>query len=240
DGENSNIRGVPTAGRTYAARLNGEPLRDLRPLPRTVRHIYLAVAATSGDVHEGQNGLHGQTLSNFTYFDHLFVKGNRRRTGVEFAWSEGPFGVKSEYIRMSEERKEQGIRGNDLPNKISRGWYVTASWFAVGKMKSKGSGPKDPLFLGHGRGAIELAVRLDVLTFYGASVVAGIPSRSPRTANILPNSDRTWTFGSTWYVNRFAKVQANAQREWITDIEKKLVAGRNVFWTAVFRLQFAM
>lgn len=239
DGENSDIQGVPTAGRTYAARLSGEPLRYIKLLPRTVRHTYLGISATSGSLYEGENGLHGQTLSNFTYFDHAFVKGDRRRNGIEVAWSEGPVSVKGEYMHMSEERKEQGIRGNDLPDKISRGWYVTTSWVAFGKMKSKGNGPKEPFLTGHGFGAVELSARLDVLTFYSASVTA-VPSRSPRSANILPNSDRTWTFGPTWYINHFAKLQANGEREWITDIEKKAVTGRNVFWTAVIRLQFAM
>src|SRR6185295_14857935 len=44
DGEGSDIHGQPTAGRTYAARLSGEPLRYVKLLPKTVRHIYLGVA----------------------------------------------------------------------------------------------------------------------------------------------------------------------------------------------------
>jgi phosphate-selective porin len=88
---------------------------------------------------------------------------------------------------------------------------------------------------------VELAARLDVLTFFtesGASTA--LPSRSPRAANLLPNSDRTWTFGTTWYVNHFVKIQANGEREWLADIERAAVAGRSVFWTAILRLQLAM
>jgi len=59
DGENSDIKGIPTAGRTYAARVSGEPLRYVRFLPKTIRHTYLGVAATQGKMFEGQNGLHG-------------------------------------------------------------------------------------------------------------------------------------------------------------------------------------
>jgi len=239
DGENSDIQGIPTAGRTYAARVSGEPLRYVKALPKTIRHTYLGVAATTGRLFEGQNGLHGQTLSNLTYFDHVFVNGFRRRTGVELAWAEGPFGIKGEYIRMSEQRKGQGIRENDLPDKITRGWYVTGSWVALGKMKSKGTEPRDPFLTGKGFGAVELAARLDVLTFYSASRT-GFASRSPRAANILPNSDRTWTFGTTWYINHFMKLQANGEREWLADIEREAVAGRSVFWTGIIRIQLAM
>src|SRR5215831_8523420 len=118
---------------------------------------------TKGGMIQGQNSIHGQTLSNFTYFDHLYVNGDRTRTGVELAWSEGPFGIKSEYIHVSEQRKGMSVRGTDLPDKITRGWYATASWMPYGKMKSKGKEPKDPFLVGHGFGAVELAARLDVL-----------------------------------------------------------------------------
>jgi len=238
DGEGSDIHGQPTASHTYAARLSGEPLRYLKPLPKTVRHLYLGVAATHGRMIDGLNGIHGETFSNFTFFDHVFVSGNRTRTGAEMTWSEGPFGIKGEYIHMSEERKQQGIRGEDLPDKISRGWYLTGSWALLGKFKSSGK-PKDPFLTGHGYGAVEMSARFDVLTFYSAPG-SGLPSRSPRAPAILPNGERTWTFGPTWYLNRFVKIQANAQREALTDIERKAVLGQTKFWTGVIRLQLAM
>jgi hypothetical protein len=241
DGENSDVRGIPSGGRTYAARVSGEPLRYVKLLPKTVRHTYLGIATTWGDMFTGANGIHGQTTSNFTFFDRLYVNGRRQRLGAEMAWTEGPFSVKGEYIHMSQERKQQGIRLQDLPDALTRGWYVTGTWTALGKMKSKGGQPKTPLFTGKGFGAVELAARLDVLTYYSNFDPAlGLPSRSPRAANILPNSDRTWTFGTTWYVNHFVKIQANAEREWLSDIERKPVSGIHVFWTNVIRLQLAM
>ncbi len=246
DGENTDVKdkltgkSLPSGGRTYAARISGEPLRYVRFLPRTLRHTYFGVAGTGGEMIEGQNSQHGQTISNFTYFDHLFVKGNRRRMGSEVAWSEGPFGLKGEYIHMSEERIGQGIRDNDLPDLQTRGWSVTGNWVFLGKMKTKGSDPQSPfIYPTHGTGAVELAARLDVLTFYGDPTSAKA-SRSPRSATILANTDRTWTLGMTWYANHFVKIQANAEREWITDIERSAVAGRHRFWTAIVRLQFAM
>ena len=239
DGESSGIHGLPTGGRTYAARLTGQPLRIVSPLPKTIRHLYLGVAATRGRMFEGLTGINGQTLSGFTYFDHVYVRGHRMRVGAEAAWAEGPVSIKGEYIHMSEERKQQGIRGEDLPDKISRGWYVTGAWTALGKMKSRGNTPQNPFLTGHGFGAVELSGRFDVLTFFSAPG-PGLPSRSPRAPTILPNSERTWTFGPTWYLNRFLKIQVNAQRERLTDIERKAVLGQNTFWTGIIRLQVAM
>jgi hypothetical protein len=238
DGENSDIKGIPTGNHTYAGRISGEPLRYVKMLPKTIRHTYLGFATTNGGLIQGQNSVHGQTLSNLTYFDHLYVNGNRRRTGVELAWADGPFGIKSEYIHMSEERKGQGLRANDLPNKITRGWYATGSWLPYGRIK-KGNDPENPLLTGKGFGAVELSVRLDVLAFY-SDPGTGFASRSPRASVILPNSDRTWTFGSTWYLNHFVKIQANAEREWLTDIEKGSVGDHHIFWMGVVRLQVSM
>jgi phosphate-selective porin OprO and OprP len=239
DGESSAIHGLLTGGRTYAARLTGQPLRYAKQLPKTLRHVYIGVAATRGRMIEGLNGVNGQTVSGFTYFDHVYVRGNRMRIGTEAAWAEGPVSIKGEYIHMSEERKQQGIRGEDLPDKISRGWYVTGAWTALGKMKSRGSNPQKPLLTGHGFGAVELSARLDVLTFFSAPG-PGLPSRSPRAPTILPNGERTWTFGPTWYLNRFLKIQINCQRERLTDIERRAVLGKNTFWTGIIRLQVAM
>ena len=239
DGENSDIHGQPTAGRTYAARLTGQPLRLFSGLPRSIRHLYVGGAATRGRMFEGRNGIKGETVSGFTYFEHMYVRGYRTRVGAELAWAEGPFSVKGEYIHVSEERINQGIHGEDLPGKLTRGWYVTAGWTALGEMKARGTAPKTPFLRGHSIGAVELSARYDVLSFY-SDPGPGLPSRSPRAPTILPNGERTWTFGPTWYLNRFLKIQLNAEREKLTDIERKAVLGITTFWTGVLRVQLAM
>jgi phosphate-selective porin len=237
DGENSQAHDAPTGGTTYGARLNGTPLRSLKQLPKTLRNIYLGIAATSGRLYEGQGGLQGSTAANFTFLNRMFVYGRRQRLGTELSWAEGPVSVKGEYIHASDERKGQGLSNEDLPDEISRGWYVTGIWTALGKMKKEGV-PKDPLLTGHGFGAVEFAARFDVLSFYSAP--GGPAGRSPRSPTILPNSDREWTFGATWYINHFVKLQANGQREWLTDIGQKAMMGRNRYWTGLVRLQLAI
>src|SRR5205814_9847024 len=83
DGENSGIHGIPTGGRTYVARITGEPLRYVSMLPKTIRHVYLGFAVTKGEMVEGLNSVKGQTFSGFTYLDHMYVKGTRTRVGTE-------------------------------------------------------------------------------------------------------------------------------------------------------------
>jgi phosphate-selective porin len=238
DGEGTDIHGVPTGKRTYAARVDGEPIRRVRPLPRTIRHMYLGVAMTRGEMFDGLNSVHGSTFSNFTYFDHEYVHGNRTRIGAEGSWVEGPVTIKGEYIHMSEERLKQGIHGEDLPDLISRGWYILGGWNLLGKMKSSGK-PKNPFLIKHGFGTVAVSGRYDVLMFYSAPG-PGLPTRSPRAPTVLPNGERSWTFGPTWYLNRFMKIEAHAQHEHLVDIERKAVFGINNFWTGILRLQLAM
>ena len=237
DGENSQAHDLPTAGATFAVRLNGTPLRYVKRLPKTIRHVYLGLSTTSGRLYEGQQSLEGSTTANFTFVNRMFVRGQRTRLGTEMSWTEGPFSIKGEYIHVSEERKGQGLLEENLADEISRGWYVTATWTALGKLKTKGA-PRDPLLTGHGFGAVELAARFDVLAFY--STQQGPAGRGPRSSTILPNSDREWTVGATWYLNHFVKLQINAQREWLADIGQKVVAGRSTFCTGLVRLQLAM
>jgi phosphate-selective porin len=198
----------------------------------------MGVAATSGRMIPGLNSVHGSTFSNFAYFDHMYVEGERTRIGTEFSWKQGPVSIKGEYMHMAEERKHQGIRGENLPDKITRGWYLLGSWTPIGAMKSSGR-PKDAFLSAGGFGAVELSARYDIVSFYSAPG-PGLPSRSPRAPTILPNGERTWTFGPTWYLNRYVKIQAHAQRERLTDIERKAVFGIDTFWTGIIRLQLAM
>jgi hypothetical protein len=238
DGEGSDIHGQPTGKQTLAASLRGEPLRYLRFIPKPLRKTHLGIALTEGEMIPGLNGVKGDTFSRFTYFDHMYVQGRRTRIGAEVSWSGGPFLIKGEYMHMSEERKRQGIFGEDLPDEITRGWYFMGSWDVFGKTKSSGRPEKG--FLSHGGfGSVQLSARCDIIAFYSAPG-SGVPSRSPRAPAILPNGERTWTFGPTWYVNRFATIQGNAQRERLTDIERKAVFGIDTFWTGIIRLQLAM
>src|SRR5262249_29332801 len=238
DGEGSDIHGQPTAGRTYAMSLTAEPLRFLKPFPKTLRHSHLGFAGTRGRLITGQNGIHGTTFSNFTYFEHMFVQGERTRIGTELSWIEGPVDIKAEYMHVSEERKQQGIHGENLPDTISRGWYVMGLWTPLGKLKTKGA-PKTPFLTGRGFGAIQLGIRYDILSFYSAPG-PGPASRGPRAPTILPTGERAWTFGPAWYINHFVKIQFNAQRERLTDIERKAVVGFDTFWTGIIRVQLAM
>ncbi len=240
DGENAHEKDATakTGGATFAAHVTGQPLRETT-LP--IRRLELGAAVTSSDVPESEspakNSLRGHVVANQAFFHRIFVQGRRLRLGVEMNWAEGPFSVKSEFMRVSEQRKKMGVEMQDLPDFISRGWYLTGTWLVTGEDKSDELHPKRDFLTGRGIGAIELAIRYERLGF-GSASQSGIPSRSARAPNILENSDRVLTLGVNWYLNRFSKIQINTVREILEDPQTVPIPGKSRYSTTVARLQF--
>ena len=239
DGEDENARGDrnPGAERTIAARVTGRPLRRAK-LPANASELTLGFAITSGNVPEGLNSLRGRTAFSESFIDPVYVQGRRLRLGVEADWQPGPFSAKAEFIRVSDERNNQGVLQEDLPAIVAHGWYVSGTWTVTGESKSGGIEPRRPLLRG-GVGALELATRYERFGF-GTSFAGDAETTSPRGANLLETSDSAWTGGVNWYINRWTKVQLNVIREWLEDVNRSPVPDRQLFWTRVVRLQFVL
>jgi phosphate-selective porin OprO/OprP len=240
DGENA-FTGAdrPTGERTIAGRIRSEPKRYL-PLPKIMETLEIAAAFTRGNVPEGRNSLRGRTTYDKNYFPRIDVNGNRTRLGAEFSWQPGPFSLQAEASQVRDQRLNQSFRQTDLPDVIGRGWYVFGTWLLTGEQKAGGVRPRKPLTFDQlGWGAVEIAVRNEFLRF-GSMESAGREIASPRAANLLRSSNRAWTFGLNWYVNRYVKIQGNFVRERIEDFNRSSPDLRSVFWNRTVRLQFVM
>ncbi|MGH9674333.1 MAG: OprO/OprP family phosphate-selective porin [Bryobacteraceae bacterium] len=223
--------------RTVAGRLTAAPLR-LLGRPKIFEELEVGVAVASSTVPESQSSLRLRSFGRETLMDRFFVKGERRRTGLEFSWMPGPFSLKSEYARVNEQRLTQSLLGLDLSDYIMRAWYVSGTWCITGEPKAPGVEPRREFVTGRGIGAVELGARFEVMRFASDEQTA-TPSRSIRAANIRQNSDRAWTFGVTWYVNRWVKIQYNGIREKFEDVLARTnpISGRAVYWMQVVRIQ---
>src|SRR5262245_60459 len=237
DGENSESHTDVRGNTAYAVRLNATPLRPFH-LPLDLGKIELGLASVASDVPEGLSSLRGHTYSGKDFFNHVYVKGRRLRIGTEFRWQPGPFTLKSEWIHVGEERNEQSIRATDVPEKVSRGWYLTGAWVLTGESSDGGVKPRHP-FPTSGIGAVEIATRLEQLRF-GSAEHPGSALSGPRSANIFGNSDRAWTTGINWYLNRFVKLQLNGIHETLEDLNRSPITGRQKYWMGILRLQFSM
>jgi phosphate-selective porin OprO/OprP len=220
----------PRAERAIAARVLATPWgRGGGSRPR------LGLAATSSAVPEGLNSVAGRSVFRSTFFPRLYVRGRRMRIGAQAEWNPGPFGFRSEYIRVSEDRNGQGLGDVDLSALIGRSWYASATWVVTGEKKGNGIGPRRPLLQG-GIGSIEVAARFERAAL-GSAAHDGPAFRNPRADNVLGNAERVWTTGANWYVNRWFKVQANGIREMFEDAQRTPVSGHTTFWSGVIRLQ---
>src|SRR5262245_46041355 len=150
--------------RTAAVRLTAMPFRWL-PAPRLLKKLTVGVAATQSELPEGLNSLRGRTLSRHTFFDRVFVSGNRTRLGTEADWSHGPFSIRGEWLQLEDTRRNQGVRGQDLPNLVGRGWYVSGTWMVTGEKKGRGVKPRKESLREGGWGAGEMAARYEELRF---------------------------------------------------------------------------
>ena len=111
----------------------------------------------------------------------------------------GPLSVQGEVIRVSEERRGQGIDNENLPDAVQRGWYSDGSWLITGEEKKGNVDPAAPIFQG-GLGALEIAGRVEGLTF-GSGPRSEPPAPGPRARRILETNDTAWTVGLNWYLN---------------------------------------
>lgn len=219
-------------GPSVAVRVTGDLLR-LLPVGR-LRSATLGVAYTTSSVPEGLNGLRGEAMWGYDFFDRVYVKGRRQRLGAQFEWTPGPTSLKAEWIQSREQRKEQSNRDQDLSDYIGEAWYVAGTWFITGEDKDSNINPKRPLFKG-GIGAIELAARYDQLGFRSASTT-GTAFTNPRSEHLLPNTDRVTTFGINWITSPWTRVLINAIHESFEDENRTPEAGTNSFWSGLIRL----
>ena len=195
---------------------------------KKARDLELGLAFTESPLTEGLRSLRGRTwVITHNWFDRINVRGHRLRLGAELNWQPGPFTVQGEVIRVRDQRLGQGIRGDDLPDLIARGWYFTTGWVVTGEKPAGGIVPRRDFIKGRGFGAVQLAARYEQLRF-GSSEHPGLPSRSSRAANIFSTSERIATFGTNWYPNRFVTVQFNAIREVLEDPNNLPIPGVDV------------
>lgn len=219
-------------GPAFAARVVGDVFRPL-PLGK-LRSANVGVAYTTADVPEGLNSLRAESVWGSNITKRVYVKGRRQRYGTQFEWTPGPASIKAEWMQSREQRKQQSNRDQDLSDYIGTAWYVTGTWFITGEKKDNNIKVKHPLYKG-GPGAIEVAARIEQLSFESAST-SGPAFTNPRADHLLRNSDTVFTAGVNWTTSPWTRILINAIHEDIEDPNRSPVTGTTSFWSGVLRL----
>jgi len=224
DGENARPQGDgPRGDVSFAGRFSGMPLRPLG-VPQTLQNFEAAFAVTFHNTPEGLTSLRGEAYSDKEFYEPVMANGQRVRMGVDLNWTDGPFSIKGEYARVTQEREGQSVTATDLPKAIAEGWYLAGTYYVIDEK-------------------VQLAARYDELRFGSSSKGASstsLPSRSPRAPVILKNADRAWTMGVNWFPIPYVKIQVNGIRERFTDLREAPIEGRAKYWMGIVRFQFVM
>jgi phosphate-selective porin len=187
----------------------------------------IGIAFTGSRLPEGLHGLSGHFDDDgLLSSEDFYVNGHRRRLGVEGRWTAGRLSIKGELLRQADSREGQSVSNGELSDLIVGGGYVSSVWRIVGSPRRS-------------RRAVDAAVRFERLGFHSAAR-SDAPSLGPRADHIAPLHQDAWTFGGTWLVNRWVKLQVNAIRESFVDetgIRPEIPQAR---WRSLMRLQFAM
>lgn len=239
DGRNARTSNIARVfgGTTVAGRITVVPFAGSKS---ELADLRVAVAATGSTVPEGFPALRGRTAVDARFFRaDVLVNGRRQRTGLELRWRPGPFSIQSEYIRVADDRRGESVEDTDLSPLIASGWYLSGTWAMTGERKAGGiDRPKRPVLPKAGIGAVELAARVEALSFRSGAGDQP-PSTSPRADVIVGNALHGVTLGVNWYLNRWIKVQVNLIRERVDDPEQLPIAEHSVIWSRAVRLQLA-
>jgi phosphate-selective porin len=247
DHDGRNARSVSgnrvSGGPTTAWRITTQPLR--RVVKKDWNDLEFGYAQTTSDLEltadfDNKSSITGKTvLGEEIFAADQYVSGKRDRRGIEFRWRPGPFSVKFENIKLTEERLGLSVEDTDLPPYEHKGWYVSGTWALTGEEKAKGlDQPKKPINKG-GVGAIEVAGRVEHITF-GSAASDEPPSNSPRARVPFGNGDKITTFGVNWYPIHWVKIQIDFIHEVITDPSRGPLPSKAGFNSRIIRFQFAL
>jgi len=207
-----------------AGRVAFAPIRDDKD--GLTRDLEVGVAVARSAVPEGPNGVVGHFANGDRFFEHMDVKGARTRLGLNGQWAAGRLTLKGELLQLTDERLQQSITGEDLSNLVTRGAYISGIWRAYGKRGRK-------------KTAVDVEARLDRMTFSSLNQVDEAFT-NPRAEHVAPLSQQTWTFGATWIVNRWIRVQGNAIHEALIDPLGVRDLAPAPPWLALARFQFGL
>ncbi|HZR26416.1 MAG TPA: porin [Vicinamibacterales bacterium] len=239
DGDNAQSKKIQGGDATVAGRIVVRPLRKVSSLFDAFEVGTSTAISKLSDDSFRPNGLRIRTvLTQDTFFAPVYVKGRRSRYEGDFDWTIRRAAIRGEYFHVTDTRWGQSYTDGDLPDARYRAWYLTGTFTLTGENKQRPLRPQNDLFDG-GIGAIEVAARIERIW---ADSVAGTDDAfaNPRAENILPSGDRAITLGVNWTLNRFIKLQFNAIREHLEDVDRSPVAGMQNFWSRVARLQIVL
>lgn len=199
-------------GRTAAER--AETTVVGRVVVGVLEHLDLGASYAQGDVEQDADlsdprpkGFLGESPTGYEFYQRHHVHGTRRRFGADALYRRGPVALRGEWLRGTEERRDQGAIFDDLPDQVATGWSASVTWLVTGEKKRGTVEPERPLF--HGPGAVEVGLRYEALDFDDDGPDEGFEGVGNRARNIRPAGDRIFTGGVSWWPRKYLRLMGN-------------------------------
>ena len=166
--------------------------------PECLQKLKLAGNLTYTDEQDRTFGFRPRNAEGFEFFPRLAVMGSRMRVGGDLQWFHGPASLKVEYLRAEEERP------GGLPDLITDGWHIDATWLITGEEKERSM-----------KSGWELVARYEEIRADARQpfVIPGFVDASGNPISVEDNFVRTSTLGITKYVFYNMKFQLNFQHD---------------------------
>lgn len=241
DGDNAKSKKIEGGDQTFAGRVTFRPLRGVAPAFDLMEFGVNAALTSLSDDNFRPNGLRGRTVvSQDTFYEPVYVKGHRTRTGADLDWTIGPASVRGEFDQVLDTRDGQGIDNATLPDARYRSWFVSGTYLLTGEHKARPVKADNDFITGGGIGAIEIAARMERLFFDSVETNGGPVFATPRTLNIQPSGDKLFTIGVNWTLNRFLKIQFDVIHEQVEGTYRNPIPDGSAFWNKALRLQIVL
>jgi phosphate-selective porin len=194
----------------------------------------LSLARTRADETAAANGPSFYGTTGYRFADGVYVQGRRTRVGADVQWTPGRWTLVAEYLRLHDERLEQGLDFEDLPAAIGTGFSASV----VRRLRTRQDRSGNLLLNAVLRRPLDVALRYDFTGLDDAAGITTVDSVRPRATDIRARGAHALTFGSTWAVSTWMKLLGNLSVERFTDARSAPVAGRTgPFVTLGTRLQ---
>ena len=209
---------------TGAGRVQFAPVQDLE-----VGGSFSAGRTRAVD-EEDPNGIVGRAASGYRFFDQVYVNGWRMRAGGDLAWEHGPWRVAGEYMRTSDQRAEQGLDFEDLPDVVGHGWTLSL-------MRTLGERPGSARVRWR---EVALGLRLDYLGFDDNGANTGPDSVRARATNIRSRRVLATSAAASWRPTRWTRVMTTVSWEQYDETRSAPEPGTSGYLTVGTRLQFML
>ncbi len=228
---------VRRAGPTVASRLGLEIARGLQ-LSGTFLEGRVTATPAGGIVAPVPKGAFGQTATGYTFWARPYVDGTRRRWSSSLSYTRGSLRFLGEYLEEREQRRGQGLDGQDLPDVHGRGLSAQVAYLVIGERKGVLVEPRESIFRG-GSGALELVARAQTLSFDDTGDGSPPLSTGNRASNLAAAGASAIEVGVNYWPAYFMKLQTTAMWETYNDPLIAPVPGnRGPYFSILARIQF--